>query len=210
MEAIINDEYLSSFREGKLREKYIRSEPFEHAVLPNFFKQSFLDEVKKFTVNIPLEESPSIGAAGRSDMGWGAYSDPQTVRAIFDASFRKVMSSLLGREVCMSARSIPQYFRYRPNSPGMIVHNDDNEENGRQIVSLLQLSDGYAPGLGGELLFHEGPHKNHAVAATVEPLSNTFIVFLVSNASWHSVADMNGDWTRELVSFDWYFKCANQ
>jgi hypothetical protein len=210
METIINPEYLELFERGTLREKFVRAKPFEHAVLPNFFTEAFLARVKQHAAGIPLEASPGYGEAARADMGWGAYADARTLSEIFGLSFRAVMSSLLGRGVTMSARSIPQYFRYAPGSGGMTVHNDDKEANGRQIVSLLQLSEGYRPGLGGELLLHEGKENGHKVAVTVPPVSNTFIVFLVSAESWHSVADMRGSWRRELVSFDWYFKCENQ
>lgn len=206
METIINQEYLTHLGAGTIRDTFVRKLPFEHAVFPDFFTSAFLEKVKLHAATIALEASPSVGAAGGADLGWGAYSDQDTLRSIFGSSFQNLMSAILGRGVCMSARSIPQYFRYEPGSRGMTVHNDANEKNQRQIVSLLQLSDGYQPGFGGELLLNEAKENGHSVATTIPPVSNTFVIFLVSDNSWHSVADMHGSWTRELVSFDWYFR----
>lgn len=205
MEHLIQKRYLESFRAGRLREHFVRTEPFEHAVLEDLFTREFIELASRAGRQVKLEASPTVGEARYANMGWGPFFEPTVLRAILGPEFSAFMSQLLGRPVVMKRKAIPQYFRYAAGSRGMTIHNDANEANGREIVSLLQLSQGYEEGLGGELMLHGKESAGFPFLKRVAPKANTFIVFVISDESWHSVADMKGAWERELVAFDWYF-----
>ena len=200
LEDWVNPVYVDLYRAGRLAS--LRTEdPFTSAVLPDFLRPEALDRVLDHVARIPQERSHRKGIAARADWYWGAFSYLDYLRFFLGPEMRAFMNELMGERLALKPQAVPQFNTFRPGSKGIPVHTDLNEKVG--VVSLLQLSEGYTPGRGGELVFYQ--RQEHRVVPTryVQPICNTLILFLVSEKSYHSVADMNGEWTRRTITYDW-------
>ncbi len=199
----INPKYVDLHETGRLREEWVTEAPFEHAVLPDFFQVPVLEAVQEACRRIPLERNGSYGLAKSSTLGWGPFYEPEILRFIYSPEFRRFLNQAMACELFMKARSVPQFNRYSAGSKGLPIHNDHLDD--RDLVMLLQLTREYPSGGGGELVLHrEG--MGFESFRTILPVSNTLTLFRVGRESWHSVADMKGDWERTLLAFDWFVR----
>jgi hypothetical protein len=205
--AWLNPSYVDSFRRGKLHEEWCAKEPFKFAVLENFLLPFIVDEVHSHCRSIRTEKSSSEGLAKNCDWYWGAFDELRFLRFFFGPTLRKFLNALLDEEISMKSTRIPQYNIFNPRSPGIPIHND-LLQNGGDVVTLLQLSKGYEPGSGGELVFFRKQEGKMVRCRAVPPILNTFVIFKVCRESFHGVADLKGDWYRENLAYDWFTKAG--
>ncbi|NCN40839.1 2OG-Fe(II) oxygenase [bacterium] len=197
----IHPQYVEMYNKGTLKD--LASDlPFLHAVLPHFLSEEALSMVLLHSQTQKVERAHGKGVASRADWHWGAFSQLEFIKFYLGKEMRSFMSQLLGEEVHLKASSVPQFNIFKPNSKGLPLHTDLCEQVG--FVSLLQLSEGYDLGSGGELIFYGQEGQKIVPSRVVEPRMNTFILFKVSSRSFHSVTDMKGSWTRRTISYDWF------
>lgn len=202
----INEEYFAAYQEGRLAE-YRQTEPFTYAVLKNFLKKELLIEIKDHLPQIKLEKSHGKGVARKSDWYWGAFSHLDSIRFFLSKEMRGFLKELLGEELVLNKGRVPQMNLFKPKSLGLPVHTDMDEKVG--VVGLFQLSEGYEAGLGGELAFYKKESQGLTKFLDIEPVSNTLTLFKVSPSSFHGVNDMKGEWTRQVMTYDWLLKATS-
>lgn len=203
LENWINPVYVEAFRRGSL-EEFRQESPFRHAVLQNFLKKEILDDVLKHCENIRVDPSHRQGIAEKTDWYWGAFSHLDYIRFFLSQNMRRFLNALIGEKLILKKKLVPQFNIFRPESPGLPVHTDMAENVG--IVTLMQLSHGYSPGFGGELVFYKKDSGGLIKDRIIEPICNTLIVFQVSDKSFHGVEDMSGNWTRRTITYDWLYE----
>lgn len=196
----INPEYLNLYYEGRLAS--LRSEdPFPNVALKNFLRPEAIAHVLRSCESIVVERSHGVGIASKADWHWGAFSNLDYIRFFLSQDMRAFMNELIGDKLILKRKSIPQFNIFKPGSKGIPPHTDLSEDVG--VVSLFQLSEGYTPGRGGELILYRREGNKILPSRYIEPIANTLILFKVSEKSFHSVADMNGNWTRRTITYDW-------
>ena len=114
---------------------------------------------------------------------------------------RAFFSSLLGLRFKLRADAVPQYNIFKPGSGGIPTHTDFHEKVG--AVSILQLTEDYQPGRGGELVLYRQDGRALEADRVISPIRNTLTLFQVGRRSFHSVTEMHGDWTRRTIHYDW-------
>jgi hypothetical protein len=199
LESWVNPEYVELYRQGRLG-RLRSSEPFTHAVLKDFLSPQGIASVLHHCEGHYLEPSHRQGIAAQADWYWGAFSHLEYIRFFLGFEMRDFMNQLVGDRLILKRGGIPQFNTFRPGSKGIPVHTDMNEKVG--VVTLLQLSQGYQPGRGGELVFYKRSGEKIHPVKYVQPVCNTLILFKVSERSYHSVEDMNGEWTRRTITYD--------
>lgn len=199
----VNAKYADDYKNGVLCKNHLRLEPFKHVVLQDFFQSYIIDNIKSYCRSIQTEPSKRMGFTKEADWLLAPFGEVQTLRFIFSPPFITFLNALLGEQLRMSADSIPQYNCFLPNSKGLPIHNDSH--NAFDVVMLLQLTEAYPSGGGGELCFYRST-LGYTEFLKVPPVENTLILFKIEKNSYHSVADMHGEWKREVLAFDWHLK----
>lgn len=200
LEKWVNPIYVEEFFNGGLALR--RSElPFKHCVLRDFLKPEAIEQVLKYTSQATLERSHRKGLAAKADWYWGAFAHLDYLRFFLSPEMRNFFNKLMGLELVMKKGAIPQHNEFRAGSAGIGVHTDQSENVG--VVSIFQLSQGYEPGGGGELILHRRQGQKIVPDRVIQPLCNTLILFQVGPESFHSVVDMQGEWTRRTITYDW-------
>lgn len=203
LDSWINPKYVDLYKQGRLGELRAES-PFRHAVLKDFLKPEAFKSILDHSKNIPVEPSHRKGVAAYTDWYWGAFSHLDYIRFFLSREMRAFLNELIGQQLVLKKKHIPQFNIFRAQSRGLPIHTDMAENVG--VVTLMQLSDGYEPGLGGELEFFERVQGSFKNVKRVEPIGNTLILFQVSEKSFHGVADMKGTWTRSTITYDWLYE----
>lgn len=201
----INPLYVEEFRESQISSRRCDS-PFTYAILPNFFTNSALDRLLSSAARTPLEKSHRKGIAKNTDWYWGAFADLDFVRFFLGREMRMFLNALLATDIRIKPSVVPQYNVFNPKSPGLPIHTDMNESI--NLVTIIQLSQEYYSGAGGELVFYRNENNKLLPEVKIEPLCNTFILFRVCPHSFHGVNDMRGEWTRRTITYDWKTMCA--
>lgn len=199
----INDEYIRAYEKNELQNRFCHTTPFKHVILTNFFAEGILERIESYSRNIPLELSGDYGLSKDADWYWGPFGDASVLRFIYGKPFRYFLNQLLDESLQMRSSAIPQYNFFSKGSKGIPMHNDYGKNI--DVVMLLQLSRNYRPGFGGELCFHHNNQEN-TVFKSIAPEANTLTIFKVAKNSYHSVADMKGDWERKVIAFDWFLE----
>lgn len=207
VEAWLHPRYFAAFRRGSLRAEWCRREPFEYAILTDFFRPEIVDCIYAHCRDIQLEKARTDGIARHADWYWGAFGCLPVLRFVFGSPFRRFLNELMDADLTMRASSVPQYNVFLPGSRGIPIHTDA-EKGAVGVVSLLQLSKGRpSEGGGGELNFYRRiSGGGFTVVERIPPVFNTFVLFKVGRNSLHSVADLKRHWTRENIAFDWFHR----
>lgn len=196
----LNPRYVQEFEAGTLARRRVEA-PFRHAVLTDLFNPAALADILATAAVVPVEKSHRQGLAERADWYWGPFNSLDFMRFLLGKEMRAFLNELIGGQLVMKKTSIPQFNIFRPGSPGLPVHTDFCEEV--SYVSLLQLSEGYAPGLGGELVLYRQQGAHVVPEKVIAPVCNTLTIFEVSQTSFHGVNDMAGSWQRRTITYDW-------
>ena len=151
LEKWVNPLYVLEYREGTLSRRR-RESPFVHVVLSDFFSPEAIDMILQHADQVPVEMSHRQGLARKADWYWGAFSHLDFIRFFFGREMRAFLNELTGNKIVVKPKAIPQFNIFRSGSSGIPVHTDFCEKVG--IVSLIQISQGWKPGFGGELILH--------------------------------------------------------
>jgi hypothetical protein len=200
LERWVNPIYVEEFRSGQLTARR-ELQPFPFAVLKDFLRPEALASVLEVGTRTHVEPSHHKGVAKDADWHWGAFAHLDYVRFFLGKEMRAFMNELMDTNLMVKKKAIPQFNVFKPHSPGIPVHTDFCEEV--DVVTILQLSEGYEPGRGGELAFYRREGRKVVLDKWIVPVCNTLILFKVSEESYHSVEDMQGDWTRRTITYDW-------
>lgn len=203
IEQWIQPGYVEEFRRGELA-RHRQNKPFTHAELPNFFREDKLQEILATGRALQLERSHRQGVAKNADWYWAAFANLSYIRFFLGPEMRQFLNQLIGASLYIKRGHTLQYNEFRSGSQGLPAHTDENENVG--IVTLIQLSEGYQPGLGGELILYKREGNRILADKVVQPICNKLIMFKVSDISFHSVSDMKGEWTRRTITYDWLTK----
>jgi hypothetical protein len=196
----INPIYVQEYTDGTLGARR-ESEPFSHVVLENFFSEEGLQILLNQADSTLTERSHRMGIAEKADWYWGAFANLNYIRFFLGKEMRLFLNALTERRLVVKSGVVPQFNIYRPQSPGLPIHTDTAEEV--NLVTLIQLSQGYEPGLGGELVFYNKNDDEMERIREIAPICNKLIMFEVSDFSFHGVDDMKGDWSRRTIMYDW-------
>lgn len=196
----INSKYLDTYVCGKI-EGIIQTKPFVHAALPDFFTPQAIAGIEATCNQTQVEQAHNKGLAQSVDWYWGAFSNIEFLKFYYGGLFRRFLNEISGTRVIAKPKSYPQFNIFKSNSKGIPIHNDFCEKVG--LVTILQMSEGYEPGRGGELCFYTKSGDSYSPLEVVKPIKNTFIIFKVSENSYHGVNDMIGDWHRRTITIDW-------
>lgn len=200
----VSYQYLIDYSSNNLFTKYCQLRPFKHAVLENFFNEKALTKIEQSCFNTTLEPSHKKGVAKDAEWFWGPFCNLEFLNFFYGEEFRSFLNSLLGEELIPKTKHIPQINLFMPNSKGIPIHNDFNENIG--VATIIQLSRNHCH--GGELIFYEKAEgaEEFVECRKIKPKINTLILFKISEKSYHSVNDMSGDWERRSINVDWYTK----
>lgn len=199
----VNPEYVEAYQ-ANLINKFRMEDPFPHAVLNDFLLLDKLEEVLNHLNKITTVPSHQRGLAEKVNWQWGVFSHLNYIRFFLSSEMRTFLGSLMNCSLKIKNGHYPQFNLFTPPSPGIDVHTDRHEKVG--LVSLLQLSEGYKPGHGGELLIYRRKQNFVIKDKVLEPKLNTLILFEVSEKSFHAVSEMTGLWTRRTISYDFLTK----
>lgn len=203
MENWINENYIDDYLKGNLFKNYCEPYPFKHAVLENFFSLEGLNELEQTCRQATLETSHKKGLAKDADWLWGPFCNIKFLKFYYGPKFRHFLNSLLDEELMPKTSQIPQINVFMPNSKGIPIHNDLNEDIG--MSSIIQLTPHNIT--GGELVFYtRGGNGNFLACKKIRPIKNTLILFKIGENSYHAISDMSGDCQRITISIDWYLK----
>ena len=184
---------------GEAVRTHVHTAPFRHAVFPNFFRADVVHEIARRAESILTSPGTmNDGIARRAAVEWGPYLDKEVLRFFCGKEFREFMTEVLGDTFVLRRNWLPQLAHFHAGSQGYDIHNDTDEP--RDGVLLMNLTQGYPEGGGGELCLYDSA-KN--LVRSIEPRINTLVMFRVSEVSWHSIADMRGEWVRRNVLLDW-------
>ncbi len=200
-EESINPKYLESYRRGTLHQDFCTTDPFKLAILKDFLNLEVIEDIWTKCQDLKTEPSRTDGIAKHVNWFWGPFSYLEGVQLFLSKDFRKFIETLLNEELVFKRSSIPQYNLFLPQSKGIPLHNDANEAI--DVVMLLQLSKNWQEKCGGELNFCKKEDGKYVKFEIIPPQINTLVLFKVGLHSFHTVSDINDEWRRENLAFDW-------
>lgn len=199
----INPCYIELFHGKKLRSTFLRLHPFKHTVLENLFRTNVLTNIVTYCRHIPLTPNANPDLAQEASWMRGPFGNEPFLRFLYSGVFRIFLNSLFDEDLQMRASVAPQYNHFLAGSRGIPIHNDYEQDI--DVVMLLQLSQNYPAGGGGELCFYKyHANKKFAELRRIPPLQNTMTLFKVAKNSYHGVNDMHGSWERKVITFGWF------
>ena len=197
----INSAYCSMFNNGTL-DALCDNYPFRHVVMENFFSSYALEKIEAAIDNCKLEQSHKKGVALYAEWEWGGFYNAEFLKFFYGKKFRQFLYKLLGDQLAAKVTQYPQLNVLQPNSRGLPIHNDQNEDI--DYVTLINMTP--TCGEGGELILYEKVKDKELYLPfkIIPPKKNTLTILQINSHSYHSVSDIKGDWKRYSINIDWY------
>lgn len=195
--------YWEAYRAGTLRESWVSSRPFQHVVLPGFFRPEVFDLVLDACTAVETEQFRE----GSKTLDQGFLQQPELLRFIFGPSFRGFLETLAASPVVrpaerdVAATAFPQVRHYVRGSLGLRPHTDEDE--GFDIGMVLYLSPGWQPAFGGEVSLYRKVGRLLVEDKAIPPLQNSLMLLFFSEHSHHRVNEVSEAWGRSTLSMGW-------
>ena len=195
----ISSFYLQELTIQKLAQRFPHQKPFPYLELPHFF----IEEKVKAMVNALIEEQFVTQEADLfkfKQTGDIVGSKNNTLQEFRQFLCSKEFVSYLTQIISTSlkANSVDMAGTFYDNTDFLLCHDDLLE--GRKIAYFLYLSDLHKNDGGALNLFASENKQPTEIAATIIPKFNTFAFFLVSEKSFHEVAEVVRDVPRIAIS----------
>ncbi len=199
LEEWVLPQYLNRKKQNDLNEKFHRSPPFPHLVLPNFFHPEKAEALLTALSNESFERKKADLFQLSQTPDFQISSQPLLREfRVFLASpeFIQFMSSITGKKLNVGTIDISGSLY--EDGDFLLCHDDRVE--GRKIAFFLYLSDLDKRDGGVLSLFESTRGMPTCVGQTITPQFNTFAFFLVSPKSFHQVDEIITNTQRIAIS----------
>ena len=194
----LNNKYKSVFEYLPGTNPFFYKDPFEHAVINDFFSNEFMSLLLEVLYSKDLaweeiESSPSriIGTpVPPSDL----------FKVLYGSELKNFIYYLSGKHVSLRKSSCFHLRKMISPCKGIPIHTD--EDSGVSMVFLLQLTKDWMQEYGGELVLHKKVGKDFSENKRIVPSENTLSVIFFGQNSFHSVNSMQKHWERTILFGD--------
>ncbi|CAB3411156.1 unnamed protein product [Caenorhabditis bovis] len=203
----ISNEYQTKTFTEAFRHQYIHSEPFPHWQLRNFIDNSsnFVEKIETELQNFgewKRKENDLYSLYQTDDLKSICpvkYPNLYTFRQFLYTEVREWLQKTSGVELTEQVDCNGSCYA---QTDGLLPHNDLIDTRRFAFVYYLTTPNWNAGQFGGALqLFNSDKNANPTtVAKELLPLRNSFMIFEVSEKSWHRVAEMLGEEPRLSIN----------
>jgi hypothetical protein len=162
--------------------------PFRHLIIDNLFDSESLSSLEEGFYKSKNDLPPDLDIFDTYERNHVEITDERVLWSFYGKQFTEVIGSLIDSKLCSCSNIGPDFRFYKGGFEGVAPHTDFEKNKEKLFVGLFYFGNQDIESEGCLKLWQLGAESSLYEIKSISPRNNRFVLFEVTEKSWHSVS----------------------